>query len=87
MLHKMWPEALISYAVGTSAKSSYHFDPNNIKFEFDNMASTRAYSNEHDAQCEVFVVTTGAPVSYPHSRPVHVKNVDGKWYSDQMGWL
>eukprot|EP00041_Stephanoeca_diplocostata_P033216 m.1093094 g.1093094 ORF g.1093094 m.1093094 type:complete len:619 (-) comp24293_c0_seq20:378-2234(-) len=84
ILHKMWPEALISYAVGTSPKSSYHFDPNNIKFEFDNLATTNTYGDGHDAQADVYVVTTGAPVSYPHSRPVHVRNVEGKWFVRQF---
>lgn len=79
-LHNFVPEIVASYVVGTTAKNGYSFDPDSVRYEVDDGNTTKVYKNEHGATCNVWLVTTGAPVLHPSSRMVELKNYHGKWH-------
>lgn len=79
-LHNFVPEIVASYVVGTTAKNGYAFDPDAVRYEVDDGNTTKVYKNEHGATCNVWLVTTGAPVLHPASRMVELKNHHGKWH-------
>eukprot|EP00040_Diaphanoeca_grandis_P037386 m.243094 g.243094 ORF g.243094 m.243094 type:complete len:517 (-) comp33806_c7_seq8:501-2051(-) len=80
VLHNFTKDCMASYVVGTTPENNYAFDDTAVKFEVDNLTTTKVYENTHGYVATVYMVTTGAPPYHPRSRAVEVKNHHGKWY-------
>jgi len=80
VLHSFSKNCIDSYVVGTTPENNYTFDPTCVKFEVDNLSTTKVFKNENGTIATVYMVTTGSPPYHPRSRAVEVKNSNGKWY-------
>lgn len=79
MTAKIDSQILGSYALAANPMNGYSYDPNNLKFEFDNLHTARPFNPQEGDVAHVFLVTNGPLPTYPTSRPVEVKFSDGRW--------
>eukprot|EP00038_Savillea_parva_P001115 m.101486 g.101486 ORF g.101486 m.101486 type:complete len:488 (+) comp10394_c0_seq1:58-1521(+) len=77
--HKIDSQILSSYAVAAHPQNGYSFNPNNIRFEFDNIHTPKVFEAKEGSTALVYLVTSGPLPTYPTSRPVEVKFTDGRW--------
>jgi hypothetical protein len=72
MSAKLDSQILGSFAHMAHPVNGYSYDPNNIKFEFDNLQTLKPANPAEGDVVDVYLITSGPLPTYPNSRCVCV---------------